>query len=348
MSAGDRAGFCAGTTKLCGIANPSESDQGTVRRVSAVSALSGRRNAPYDLAGAARGRAQAMMEGWSDLTELAPGMVLRRLDARDLQGASVRAPLRPGLHLALVVGGRVHATLAGQRLSLGPRPDGSVSGVALSVLEPDTYLRESCRGDIERTVILTLRRQWLDRHLPCEGAQALRAFAQCHLALQTWKASGQAVAAAEQMLRPPVLPPSLWRLYQESRALDIVVEALTQVHGGAPEDASPLSQRDRRRMTALRELLDNGGADALSLSEIAARACVSVNTLQRHFRAMWGTTVAQYLRDGRLDRARLALEHDGVSVTQAAWLAGYGSAANFATAFRRRFGMSPGQVRARR
>jgi AraC-like DNA-binding protein len=101
-------------------------------------------------------------------------------------------------------------------------------------------------------------------------------------------------------------------------------------------------------MMALRELLDNGGADALSLAEIAARACVSVNTLQRHFRAMWGTTVAQYLRDGRLARARLALERDGVSVMQAAELAGYNSAANFATAFRRRFGVSPGQVRARR
>ncbi len=101
-------------------------------------------------------------------------------------------------------------------------------------------------------------------------------------------------------------------------------------------------------MMALRELLDEGGADALSLAQIAARACISVNTLQRHFRAMWGTTVAQYLRERKLARARLALEVDGVSVTQAAWLAGYNSAANFATAFRRRFGMTPGQVRARR
>jgi AraC-like DNA-binding protein len=73
-----------------------------------------------------------------------------------------------------------------------------------------------------------------------------------------------------------------------------------------------------------------------------------VNTLQRHFRAMWGTTVAQYLREGRLSRARLALERDGISVAQAACIAGYGSAANFATAFRRRFGVPPGQVRARR
>lgn len=318
------------------------------RRAASIASWSAQRARRYDPAGAARRRAQAFMEGWVDLTELAPGLVLRRLDVRDLQGASVRAMLRPGLHLALVVGGRVNVTLGERRLSLGPGTDGSVLGVALSVREPYPFLRESCRGDIERTVMLTLQQQWLDRHLRCEGGQALRAFAQRHMALQTWRASGQAIAAAGQMLSPPVMPPSLWRLYQESRALDIVVEALMHAHRAAPEATQPLSPRDRHRMMALRELLDNGGADALSLAEIAARACVSVNTLQRHFRAMWGTTVAQYLRDGRLARARLALERDGVSVMQAAELAGYNSAANFATAFRRRFGVSPGQVRARR
>ena len=296
----------------------------------------------------AAARPRAMLEGWSDLKELAPGMVLRRLDVRDLQGASARGSLRPGLHIALVVGGRVNVTLAGQRLALGPRPDGEVLGVALSVREPDGFVRESCLGDIERTVLLRLEHEWMDRQRLCAGLPALRNFAQRHMALRTWQASGPAVAAAEQMLRPPVMAPSLWRLYQQSRALAILVDALEGLQDGAAEHTPELGQRERLRMMALRELLDEGGADALSLAQIAARACISVNTLQRHFRAMWGTTVAQYLRERKLARARLALEVDGVSVTQAAWLAGYNSAANFATAFRRRFGMTPGQVRARR
>lgn len=346
MSVGVPAGFCAGTTMLCGIANPPESGMG--QRQSKAAAAAAHRSVHYGMPAAAPASAQTVMAGWSDLAELDPGMVLWRLDARDLQGARMRATVRPGLHLALVVGGRVNVTLGEHRLSLGPGADGSVQGVMLSVLRPDAFLRESCRGHVERTVMLTLQPQWLDRHLPGEEGMALRAFAQRHLALQTWKASGQAVAAAQQMLRPPVLPPPLWRLYQKSRALDIVVEALAHAHGAAAEQAAPLSPRDRRRMAALREWIDQGGADALSLAEIAARACVSVNTLQRHFRAMWGTTVAQYLRDGRLSRARLALERDGISVAQAAGIAGYGSAANFATAFRRRFGVPPGQVRARR
>ena len=69
--------------------------------------------------------------------------------------------------------------------------------------------------------------------------------------------------------------------------------------------------------------------------------------LQRQFRAVFGTTVFDYLRECRLLRARRALEHDGVTVGQAAMVAGYTSAANFATAYRRRFGMPPKLARAR-
>ena len=43
-------------------------------------------------------------------------------------------------------------------------------------------------------------------------------------------------------------------------------------------------------------------------------------------------------------RLHHALERGELSISQAAWAAGYGSAANFATAFRRCFGLSPREV----
>jgi AraC-like DNA-binding protein len=44
-------------------------------------------------------------------------------------------------------------------------------------------------------------------------------------------------------------------------------------------------------------------------------------------------------------RARQALEQEGRSVGEAADIAGYTSAANFATAFKRHFGITPRQCR---
>jgi AraC-like DNA-binding protein len=80
---------------------------------------------------------------------------------------------------------------------------------------------------------------------------------------------------------------------------------------------------------------------------IARNAGMSVNTLQRIFRMVHNTTVFDYVRARKLHRAREALERDGASVAEAAYIAGYASAANFATAFRRFFGTSPKNFRAR-
>jgi AraC-like DNA-binding protein len=98
-------------------------------------------------------------------------------------------------------------------------------------------------------------------------------------------------------------------------------------------------------MQRLRELLDSGRADEWSLAAIAREAGVNINTMQKQFRAFSGHTVFEYLRTRRLVAARRALEQEGVTVAQAAWRAGYNSAANFATAFKREFGITPRQVR---
>jgi AraC-like DNA-binding protein len=69
--------------------------------------------------------------------------------------------------------------------------------------------------------------------------------------------------------------------------------------------------------------------------------------LQRYFRAYTGMSAFAYQRRRLLDAARIALEREGISVNEAAHRAGYTSAANFATAFRRQFGIAPSQLRPR-
>ncbi|MBV7486370.1 AraC family transcriptional regulator [Bordetella sp. BOR01] len=292
----------------------------------------------------APGSSQPMFQGLIDTMALADGLVLHRVDARDLQGVAVRATLRPGLRIALTVGGKADVSFGGRRVLLGPRPDGRARGAVVAVARPTEFVRQSRRGDIERTVSLTFADEWLQRRFGDE-LQPCLAFSRQHLSVYEWNASAQAVALAEQMLAPPELDTALSRMYQESRSLDLAVEAFACLRGRVPAQAGAgLRQRERARMEQVRDLLDSGQADTLTLEEIARHAFVSANTLQRHFRAVWGKTVFAYLRDTRLARARLALERDAVSVAQAAWIAGYSSPANFATAFRQRYGMPPGQV----
>ena len=73
-------------------------------------------------------------------------------------------------------------------------------------------------------------------------------------------------------------------------------------------------------------------------------AAMSPSSLRSKFRQRYGCTLFDYLRDCRLALARRYLL-EGHSVQQAAWMCGYQHATNFATAFRRPYGISPGDVR---
>lgn len=301
------------------------------------------------------------LDGLFDATELAAGLRLLRVDLKDVRGVNVHGTLEPGLRIALVIGGKSDVSYGDRRLVLDPTQHQAACGSIVSLNRREFFHRQSRRGERERTASLTLSTAWLQSRLGIDFTD--HAFFARHLAARTWTPSQQAVTLVEQMLRPPALTPPLWRLYLESRALDVIVEALgcLESQGVSAHDdttawqlmrgtspAASLRERDRMRMCEVRDLLDSVEAESLSLHDIAQRACVSVNTLQRHFRATWGKTVVNYLRDARLMRARVALERDGATVSEAADIAGYTSAANFATAFKRCFDISPGQVRSRR
>ena len=175
-----------------------------------------------------------------------------------------------------------------------------------------------------------------------------------------WQPSARIAAVAEQITRAPDLSPLLLHLYLESRALELVGEALASLSQHAPGPAPApvpapapaaaalrLLPHEHQRMRALHAFLQTDGAMDMSLDALARQAGTNANTLQRHFRAVYGTTVFDFVREHRLQRARHALEQDGLTVGQAALVAGYNSAANFATAYRKRFGMPPKLARAR-
>lgn len=84
--------------------------------------------------------------------------------------------------------------------------------------------------------------------------------------------------------------------------------------------------------------------DPASLAEWARRLHVSSKTLQRDFGDTFGASFSQWRTDQRLHLARTLLQSG--SVAQVAEQVGYASPSAFVYAFRRRFGCTPGQVRA--
>lgn len=277
--------------------------------------------------------------------QLRPGLMLHCADVCDLHDLTIRCEEQgESLHLALVLDGEVDVSFGSRRIGLGSGDAGRRPRAAcVALAEPELFVRRAWRGKRERKVSITFSREWLAGADP-EGDAGCAALFDRHLAVKQWTPTPRAVALAEQLIRPPDYSPALQSLYLESRAIELVVESMRHLLEIAPAPPT-LQARQRRRIEDVRELLDSGATEDMTLAEIARQAGTNVSSLQQQFRAAHGMTIFDYLRRGRLLRARHALEREGCSIVDAACLAGYTSAANFATAFKRQFGITPRQCR---
>lgn len=278
--------------------------------------------------------------------QLRDGLSLHWSDYEELQDFVTENLVGPRLSFVLFLEGQSEVQYGDLALTFGQPDRRRPEGVALAMNEPVLFRRQARRGRRIRKLVVSLTPEWFER----AGAQdvaggALHRFMHSHLVPRRWTPSARLLTLAEQMLSPPGYDPLLERLYLESRALDIACEALGSL--AEPPPAHGLRPHENLRVQRLTELLDSGAADDLSLAGIAREIGCNATTLQRQFRALRGLSVFEYQRQRRLQQAREALERDGVSVSEAAWRAGYSSPANFATAFKRQFGVSPRQLRAR-
>lgn len=101
-----------------------------------------------------------------------------------------------------------------------------------------------------------------------------------------------------------------------------------------------------RHLEAVRQRLAAVPHGVHSLEELARLACMSPSGLRHKFRQAFGQSLGSYQRECRMRCAEQALRR-GVSIQQVAHQMGYAHACNFATAFRRHFGVSPQVARAR-
>lgn len=301
---------------------------------------------PKELSGS-----EAVVRGDVRYLHFRSGMTMHCSDTLDLCSLKTQIVQEPGLSFFLFLQGAVDMRLGARSFRLGS-PAASqngqpLSGTVINCAEPDLLTRISERGRRVRKVAVTLPLEWFEAEGrdQATGRDTWRDFCERHLASTSWVPSSRIVSLAEQILRPPVHEGILHDLYIESRSLEIVGEALSCLLVDGSADRPELGTRDYERVRAIGEQLSQSHTMPSSIEEIARDAGMSSSSLQRHFRAAYGMSVFEFIRNAKLDQARRSLMQDGISVSEAAYQAGYSSAANFATAFKRRFGISPKHVR---
>lgn len=116
--------------------------------------------------------------------------------------------------------------------------------------------------------------------------------------------------------------------------------------GGQSQFSSLLSmQRSQSRFDPLLDHMRRHLTERHSVSELAARACMSPRHFAREFRAKTGVTPAKAVERIRVEAARAALENGAPSVQRVAAECGFGDVERMRRSFMRLLGVPPSSLR---
>jgi len=166
--------------------------------------------------------------------------------------------------------------------------------------------------------------------------------------LHTWQVPQFLIHSLEAALASN-WPVERQRLLWQGLALQLLAHGLPAAtlessdKGKAVSLSSGLTQRDHQRLEHLRQQLEHSPNQNYRLEQLARNAAMSPSSLRSKFHRCYGCSIFDYLRRCRLTQAQAYLRK-GYSVQQTAHACGYRHATNFATAFKRAFGIAPHEV----
>ncbi len=136
------------------------------------------------------------------------------------------------------------------------------------------------------------------------------------------------------------------QLYLECKSRELLI--LMIAHMGRMRalsaQAIPLSDADTQSIHEAWRILVANLVNPPSLVQLARMAGINEFKLKKGFRQIFGTTPFNHLRETRLETARAHLESGKYNVCEACMAVGYSNLGNFIGLYRKRFGMTPGDV----
>ncbi|WP_046242619.1 helix-turn-helix transcriptional regulator [Hymenobacter terrenus] len=138
----------------------------------------------------------------------------------------------------------------------------------------------------------------------------------------------------------------LKKLFLYSKALELVaLQAYAIEQQSQPQHRYVRTDYDRERLLFARDYLIEHRALPPSLLELARVAGLNEFKLKKGFKELFGHTVFGYLSEQRLADAKAQLQERQKTASELAFELGYSSVQHFSSAFKKKFGVSPTQLR---
>lgn len=135
------------------------------------------------------------------------------------------------------------------------------------------------------------------------------------------------------------------RLHTESRIVELLMYQFEQYNEQKGNTGSLFHEEDIQRLEMARHILEQRIANPPTQKELAAEVLTSESKLRKDFKEYFSVTIHDYLTRVRMEKAKNYLLADKKTVYEVALLTGYGHQNNFSSAFKKYFGISPGELK---
>lgn len=277
--------------------------------------------------------------------ELRSGLTLHVSDVTEERAFTATSLIHQGLSCIFFLDGQIDLSIGDKKFGFRSDKKRAITGAAIMCTGDESFRRSSQGHQHLCHLVVSATPEWLhlDAMEELSDQQSAKRLFKDNLADHRWALTPRMIELIKQILTPSPLRPELRNLYLEGRAVEIVTETISAVMQAEQNSANTtiLNRHDTVRLQRAKDLITTHLTEPLSVETIAREAGISASGLQRLFRMTQGRGVFEYVRGLRLERAFSMLKSGEASIQEACIIAGYTNPANFATAFRRHFGITP-------
>ena len=276
--------------------------------------------------------------------ELRKGLFLHGGDTIEEHAFTATSKIDQGLSCLFFFKGEIDITIGEQEFNFNNSINRHTVAAAFKPSK-ERFRRVTKQSQRVQYLVITATNEWLDAG-GVETHYLNRLLNRQSMTALSWSPSARLNHLLSEILSPNNKLPCLANLYLESRVIEVIAEVIStlmQTETFLIEN-SQLSRHDKTRLKRAESFIENNLEKTLSIEQIAKQIGVSQSGLQRLFQRAKNQTVFAYIRQSRLELAKRKIQHEKLSIKHVSQLVGFNSPANFATAFKKRFGYSPSQI----
>lgn len=137
------------------------------------------------------------------------------------------------------------------------------------------------------------------------------------------------------------------RMFLEAKVIELLMLQLEQMNAFKDTNLNSIRNSDIEKMYQIKEIILNNLTISYSLTELARQVGTNEYTLKRVFKRVFGTSVFSFWNEMKMQKAKKMLAEEQLRVKEVAEKIGYKHPQHFSTAFKKHFGINPGQLKSK-